>query len=97
MTQTGDQIRDWRIKNKLSQAELASQMGCSQAIVSYIEKGTAFPSKRLLLLFEGEGLTLNENNKESLIKEISRLGPNDAHKVADYVDLIINRNYVKWR
>lgn len=47
-----DALREWRIKQGLSQAELAKRLGMRQGSISDIERGRNLPGPRFLVLLE---------------------------------------------
>lgn len=47
MTPPGKRLRLWRVERDWSQADLAFVLGCSQAMVSYLERGLKAPSAEL--------------------------------------------------
>ncbi len=59
----GPLLRDWRLRRRLSQLELASESGVSTRHVSFVETGRSKPSRELLLhLAEHLEVPLRERN-----------------------------------
>lgn len=60
----GDLLRDWRVKRRLSQLELAGDAEVSTRHLSYLETGRALPSRAMLLrLAERLEVPLRERNE----------------------------------
>ncbi len=66
--QIGENIRKLRIRQGLTQLELAQQVGITQPMIGHIERGAKFPSLAIVLsLSEIFSCTIDElcrNNKE---------------------------------
>jgi transcriptional regulator with XRE-family HTH domain len=59
----GDYLRDWRLKRRMSQLDLALEAEISQRHLSFIESGRSVPSRDMLLhLAERLGVPLRERN-----------------------------------
>jgi transcriptional regulator with XRE-family HTH domain len=60
---SGDLIRAWRVRRRLSQLELASRTGVSTRHLSFLETGRAMPSRSMVLhLAEHLDLPLRDRN-----------------------------------
>ena len=45
----GDLLRDWRLRRRLSQLDLASDAGVSARHLSFVETGRSRPSREMVL------------------------------------------------
>src|SRR5947208_12260382 len=63
-SRVGSLLRDWRVRRRLSQLDLALQAGVSARHVSFVETGRARPSAEMVLhLAEGLDVPLRERNR----------------------------------
>jgi transcriptional regulator with XRE-family HTH domain len=59
----GDLIKEWRVRRRLSQLDLALEAGISQRHLSFVESGRSTPSREMVeTLSEHLGLPLRERN-----------------------------------
>ncbi len=59
----GTLLREWRLRRRLSQLDLACETGISTRHLSFVETGRSQPSREMLLqLAEGLGIPLRERN-----------------------------------
>lgn len=79
---TGELVREARLRNGLSQAELARAAGCHQSTVARIENGTISPDlPTLTRLCEAAGFALRvelsrvDHAQAALIEDFMRLTP----------------------
>src|SRR3982751_4465187 len=60
----GPLLRDWRVRRRLSQLDLALQAGVSARHVSFVETGRSRPSAEMVLhLAEGLDVPLRDRNR----------------------------------
>ncbi|MBV9939491.1 MAG: helix-turn-helix transcriptional regulator, partial [Acidobacteriaceae bacterium] len=63
MAHAGTLLRDWRFRRRLSQLELACEVGISTRHLSFLETGRSQPSREMVLrLAEWLGVPLRERN-----------------------------------
>jgi transcriptional regulator with XRE-family HTH domain len=59
----GDLIKEWRMRRRLSQLDLALEAGISQRHLSFVESGRSTPSREMVETLSGHlGLPLRERN-----------------------------------
>jgi transcriptional regulator with XRE-family HTH domain len=62
-TSVGQMLRDWRVRRRMSQLELASEAAISARHLSFVETGRARPSREMVLhLAEHLDVPLRERN-----------------------------------
>ena len=60
----GDLIREWRIRRRMSQLDLASETDISQRHLSFLESGRAAPSRDMVIrLADGLDVPLRHRNR----------------------------------
>src|ERR1700761_5640391 len=64
VAQAGSLLRGWRLRRRLSQLDLACEIGISTRHLSFIETGRSQPSREMILnLAEGLEVPLRERNE----------------------------------
>lgn len=60
LVELGGRIREIRLKNNLTQAELANKCGCNRNYISMLERGERNPSyKSLVMVAKGLGVKVS--------------------------------------
>jgi len=95
MAHAGTLLRDWRFRRRLSQLELACEVGISTRHLSFLETGRSQPSREMVLrLAEWLGVPLRERNTILLaagyapvysVKPLSDAALSAARKAVDCV------------
>jgi transcriptional regulator with XRE-family HTH domain len=92
----GDLLRDWRLRRRLSQLDLATEAEISARHVSFVENGRARPSREMLLrLADQLDIPLRERNRLLLAAGYAPIYPERTlddpamHAAREAVDLVL--------
>jgi transcriptional regulator with XRE-family HTH domain len=97
MATVGELLRDWRVRRRLSQLDLALEAGVSTRHLSFVETGRARPSADMVLHLAGElAVPLRERNRLLLaagyapVYEERALDEPEMQPVHDAVQLVLD-------
>lgn len=106
MPEFGERLRRARINKGISQAELASAIGLTQASISQFEKGLRMPTPanirkfaQILNILEVDlaGQDQGEFEKTLLMRNIRDLSPDTLNKINEYVIILKQNEQVRRR